>query len=317
MAEVSVNDEYITGRCALYHADTIEVARGIPSDSVGLSVYSPPFVSLYVFSDSERDLGNVTDPKDFWKGYRFLIAEAFRVMKPGGIIAVHCWDQPTSKEKDGVIGLYDFPGDIIREHIAAGFVFHSRHAIWKCPVQAVTRTKALGLLHKTIKTDSSRSRMGIMDYMVVFRKPGDRVPPLTNTAEAFPVEQWQHWASPVWVKSEETADEQGFARAFQDINPSDTLNYREARDERDERHVAPLQLEVIRRCVRLWSHPTDTVWSPFAGIGSEGYVALQEGRRFVGAELKDTYFAQAVKNLEAAVVPPKQTSIFDLAGVGT
>jgi DNA modification methylase len=194
---------------------------------------------------------------------------------------------PTSKQNDGFIGIRDFRGELIRKFNEAGFIFHSEVVIWKDPVTAMQRTKALGLLHKTIRKDSSMSRQGIPDYLVTMRKPGQNTEPIAHTPEEFPVSLWQRYASPVWM----------------DINPSDTLQYRSARDDKDEKHICPLQLEVIRRALKLWTNPGDTVLSPFAGIGSEGFVALQEGRKFIGAELKESYYRQACKNLEGIANP--------------
>lgn len=308
----SVLNQSIGPKHALYHADTIEVARGLPSDSIDFSVFSPPFASLYTYSASDRDMGNVRDHGEFWSHYRHLVSESMRVMKPGRLIAAHCMDLPTSKVRDGRIGLRDFPGDLIREYERAGFIYHSRITIWKDPVTAMQRTKALGLLHKQIRKDSSMSRQGIPDVVIVMRKPGPNPDPVAHTAEEFPVEQWQRWASPVWVTTGVT-DGDGFAICLADINPSDTLQYRSAREEEDEKHICPLQLEVIRRCVRLWTNPGDVVWSPFAGIGSEGVVAIEEGRRFVGAELKCSYYQQAARNL-AAVDVERNRSLFGAEG---
>ena len=279
-----VIDQTITPDFAAYHADTVEVARGLPSESVDFSVFSPPFASLYTYSASERDMGNCRDTADFFEHYSYLIKEQRRVMRPGRLISIHCMLMPTSKERHGYIGLQDFRGDIIRAYQKEGFIFHSEVTIWKDPVTAMQRTKALGLLWKTIKKDSSMSRQGIPDYVVTMRAPGENISPIAHTAEEFPVDQWQKWASPVWM----------------DIDPSDTLQYQSAREHDDERHICPLQLGVIRRCLGLWSNPGDLVWSPFMGIGSEGVVSLQMGRRFVGAELKASYFQQAVKNLTSA-----------------
>lgn len=267
-----------------YHADTIDVARQMPDESVDYSVFSPPFASLYVYSNSPRDLGNVHDDAEFFAHYAYLVREQFRVMAPGRLVSVHCMLMPTSKERDGVIGLRDFRGDLIRAYQSAGFIFHSEVVIWKDPVTAMQRTKALGLLHKQIKKDSCMSRQGIPDYVITLRKPGANAKPVSHTDETFPVSRWQRYASPVWM----------------DIDPSDTLQYRSAREHDDERHVCPLQLGVIRRCVELWSRPDDVVWSPFMGIGSEGVVSLEMGRRFIGAELKESYFKQAVANLRHA-----------------
>ena len=278
---------------ALYNADVMDVARGLDDNSIHYSVFSPPFASLYTYSASDRDMGNCRDSDEFAEHFSFLVPELFRITKPGRLLSFHCMLMPTSKTRDGVIGLYDFRGDLIRMFQSAGWIFHSEVVIWKDPVTAMQRTKALGLLHKTIRKDSSMSRQGIPDYVVTMRKPGTNAEPIAHTHEEFPVKMWQRYASPVWM----------------DINPSDTLQYRSAREHDDERHICPLQLEVIRRCVDLWTNPGDRVFSPFAGIGSEGFVALQKGRRFVGAELKKSYFDQACKNL-AAVESESQGGLF-------
>jgi len=275
-------------------ADTVDVAREMPEHSVDYSVFSPPFASLYTYSNSPRDMGNVRDSKEFFEHYRFLIKETSRVMRPGRNVSIHCMLLPTSKERHGVIGLYDFRGDIIRAYEAEGFKFHSEVVIWKDPVTAMQRTKALGLLWKQVKKDSAMSRQGIPDYVVTMRAPGVNTKPISHTADEYPVSLWQKIASPVWT----------------DINPSDTLQYQSAREQDDERHICPLQLEVIRRCVRLWSSPGDLVWSPFMGIGSEGFVALHEKRRFVGAELKRGYFEQAIKNLARVEAGLGQAGLF-------
>ncbi len=317
---MNVLHETVTDRFAIYHADTVDVARGLPDRSVDFSVFSPPFSSLYVYSASPRDFGNVKDDEEFFAHYSFLVKEQARVMKPGRLIAVHCMDMPTSKVRDGVIGLRDFPGALIKAYEREGFIYHSRVCIWKDPVTAMQRTKALGLLHKTIRKDSAMSRQGIADYLVVMRTPGDNVEPIAHTHETFPVMMWQRYASPVWVTTG-SADDDGFLMCSAEeigsddssgINPSNTLQYRSAREHDDERHICPLQLGVIRRAVRLWSGPNEVVWSPFAGIGSEGYVALQEGRRFVGAELKKSYYEQAARNLKEAQVH-KQGGLFDVS----
>ena len=266
-----------------YNADCAEVLKEIPTDSVHYQVFSPPFASLYVYSSSDRDLGNVADHEEFAKHFAFLVPELFRVAMPHRLCSVHVMNLPTSKARDGVIGLTDFRGDIIRAFQAAGWVYHSEVVIWKDPVTAMQRTKAIGLLHKQLKKDSCLSRQGIPDYLVTFRKPGVNPEPVTHTNESFPVRIWQQYASPVWM----------------DINPSDTLQHRSAREEKDERHICPLQLEVIRRGIRLWTNPGDVVLSPFAGIGSEGFVALSEGRKFVGVELKRSYWKQMVANLKS------------------
>lgn len=289
-----VLDQAIGSNFALYHGDCIEVVKGLPNDSIDFSVYSPPFSSLYTYSNSDRDMGNARDDGEFFAHFAFLVADLYRVLRPGRLMAVHCMNLPTSLTRDGVIGLKDFRGDLIRGFQAAGFVYHSEVTIWKDPVTAMQRTKALGLLYKQLKKDSAMSRQGLPDYLVVLRKPGENPAPVTKTPEDFPVELWQQYASPVWM----------------DINPSNTLQYRSAREHADERHIAPLQLEVIERAVRLWTNPGDVVLSPFAGIGSEGYVSLKLGRKFVGAELKASYYRQAAANLRG-VEADLQGSLFD------
>jgi len=268
--------------------------RGIPADSVDYSIFSPPFSSLYTYSNSPRDIGNVRDDGEFFGHFGYVIRELRRVMKPGRNVSFHCMLLPTSKERDGYIGLRDFRGDLIRAFQAEGFIFHSEVVIWKDPVTAMQRTKALGLLHKTVRGNASMSRQGIPDYLITMRDPRDVQDRVTHDGE-YPVSLWQQVASPVWM----------------DINPSETLQYRSAREHDDERHIAPLQLEVIRRGIRLWTNPDDIVLSPFAGIGSEGYVALQEGRRFIGAELKESYYRQAERNLERAANEGQQRMSFE------
>jgi hypothetical protein len=313
-----MSDSTVTDRFAIYNADTVEVARQLPASSVGFSVFSPPFSSLFTYSNSPRDFGNSRDDAEFWAHYEYLIIEQLRVMKPGRLVAIHCMQLPLLKERDHVIGVRDFRGDVIRAYQRAGFIYHSEVTIFKCPVVAMQRTKALGLLHKQIKKDSAMSRQGFADYLVVMRKDGANDEPITHTNETFPVALWQRYASPVWAHAD-GEDPEGFVRFdarqvpgddSSGIDPSDTLQYRSAREHDDERHIAPLQLEVIRRAIRLWSNPGDIVWSPFAGIGSEGFIALEEGRRFVGAELKASYYRQAVANLHAAS-RPRPRELFD------
>jgi hypothetical protein len=280
----------------LYMGDCVESIRQLDSDSIHYSIFSPPFASLYTYSNSDRDMGNSRTEQEFFDHFGFLATELHRVMMPGRLISFHCMNLPSSKERDGFIGVKDFRGDMLRIFQAAGFVFHSEVCIWKDPVTAMQRTKAIGLLHKQIRKDSALSRQGIPDYLVTVRKLGDNTEPVAGPFTEFAGENppaktgdqikdsiniWQRYASPVWM----------------DINPSDTLQYRSARANDDERHICPLQLEVIRRGLQLWSNPGDLVLSPFAGIGSEGHVSLEMGRRFVGFELKPSYFNCAVKNL--------------------
>lgn len=286
-------DQVITDRYTAINGDCVEALKGLPDHCIGYSIFSPPFASLYTYSNSPRDMGNVRSDAEFFEHFDFLIAELKRVMQPGRNVSFHCMDLPSSKERDGVIGLKDFPGDLIRAFQKHGFVFHSKVTIWKDPVTAMTRTKALGLLHKSIRERSEMCRQGIPDYLITMRAPGEVAEHVTHTTEEFPVHLWQQIASPVWM----------------DINPSDTLQYQSAREHDDEKHICPLQLGVIRRGVLLWSNPSDIVLSPFMGIGSEGFVALEMGRRFVGVELKRSYFEQACRNL-AGVLTNRAQDLF-------
>ena len=294
---------YITERQSgqnwdLYMGDCVESIKQLDSDSIHYSIFSPPFASLYTYSNSDRDMGNSRNDQEFFDHFVYLAKELHRVMMPGRLISFHCMNMPSIKERDGFIGVKDFRGDMLRIFQSAGFVFHSEVCIWKDPVTQMQRTKAIGLLHKQVSKDSALSRQGIPDYLVTVRKLGDNPEPCAGSFTEFVGENppaktgdaikdsiniWQRYASPVWM----------------DINPSDTLQYRSARTNEDERHICPLQLEVIRRGLQLWSNPGDVVLSPFAGIGSEGYVSLQMGRRFVGFELKPSYFNCAVKNLQS------------------
>lgn len=280
----------------MHLGDCIETIKNIDDGTVDYTIFSPPFSSLYTYSDLPQDMGNSKNDAEFWAHFKYLIPELFRVTKEGRNLSFHCMNLPLSKERDGVVGLKDFRGDLIRAFQAEGWIYHSEVCIWKDPVTAVTRTKALGLLHKQLKKDSCRSRMGIPDYVVTMRKPGVNPDPVTHTNETFPVPMWQQWASPIWM----------------DINPSNTLQRTSAREERDERHICPLQLDVIERCLILWSNPGNLVLSPFAGIGSEGYQAVLQGRRFVGCELKESYYEQACKNLEAATAKVGESMLFDM-----
>ena len=292
---MNVLDQVCTEDYCLYHGDATEVLRGLPDNAVHYSIYSPPFAGLYVYSDSERDLGNSSTYDEFFTHYGYLVAQVYRVLRPGRLVSVHCMLLPTSKAHHGYIGLQDFRGDLIRAHQQAGFIYHSEVCIWKDPVTAMQRTKALGLLHKQLKKDSAMSRQGVPDYLCTFRKPGENDEPVAHTDESFPVALWQRHASPVWM----------------DITPSDTLQRESAREEADEKHIAPLQLEVIRRAVRLWSNPGDVVLSPFCGIGSEAFVALAERRRAIGIELKVSYYRQAVHNCARAIEARAQGVLFD------
>lgn len=274
-----------------YHGDCVDVVRQLPDNSIGFSVYSPPFASLFVYSESECDMGNSADDEEFADHYAFLIAEKFRVTKPGRLTAVHCTDLPLTKWRNGAVGIRDFSGLIIRLHEEAGWIMHSRRTIWKCPVVEMTRTKHVGLLYKQLQSDSAKSRGGMPDYLMTFVKPGENAEPIRHTPDDFPLDQWQEWASPVWMS----------------VRQTNVLNVKSARGEHDEKHLCPLQLDVIERAIVMWSNPGDVVLSPFMGIGSEGWQAMKLGRRFVGIELKEAYWRQSCDNLRGATA---QHSLF-------
>lgn len=294
-----VEDTVRTGEYELMLGDCVERIAEIPDGSVGFSVFSPPFASLYTYSNSDRDMGNCKDDVEFMEHFKYLVDELYRVLMPGRLVSFHCMNLPTSKERDGFIGIRDFRGDLIRTFQESGFIYHSEVTIWKDPVTAMQRTKALGLLNKQKNKDSSMSRQGIPDYLVTMRKPGDNPEPIEHTNEDFPISVWQKYASPVWM----------------DINPSNTLQRESARENQDERHICPLQLDVIERAIDLWSKPGDTVLSPFMGIGSEGYCAVLKGRKFVGIELKASYFECAKRNIEQASMKASELTLFDFLQV--
>lgn len=291
MEKVVLKDQVVTEDYALYCGDCVEVSKGLPDNCADITVYSPPFFELYVYSDDPKDMNNSANYGQFKMHYEFLLQEIKRITKPGRIIAVHCMDLPVQKGKDGYIGLRDFSGDIIKMHQDAGMIYHSRVTIWKNPVTEMQRTKALGLLHKTIKKDSSMSRVGIPDYVLFFRNEGENETPITHQdkdstkRDYLPVDLWQKYASPVWY----------------DIDYSRTLQYRSARDKNDEKHITPLQLDTIERTLHLYSNEGEVVFSPFGGIGSEGYQALKMGRKSISIELKDSYFDVNVKNHKSIV----------------
>lgn len=279
----------------MHLGDCVEVTQEMDDESIDYTVFSPPFASLYTYSNSDRDMGNSRNHSEFYAHFEYLIGELFRVTRSGRLLSFHCMNLPATIQNDGFIGIKDFRGELIRLFVDAGWIFHSEVVIWKDPVTAMQRTKAIGLLYKQLKKDSCISRQGIPDYLVTMRKPGDNLAPVTKHPDEFPVGLWQRYASPVWM----------------DINPSNTLQFRSARESDDERHICPLQLEVIERAIDLWTNPGDLVYSPFAGIGSEGYVAIQKGRRFVGAELKRSYWDLACRNLASA--KSSQGNLLDLA----
>ena len=282
------------------HGDCVEEVAKLPDNSIDFSIFSPPFAEIYVYSDDIRDMGNCKNYEEFFVHFQFLVKELARVIKSGRLVAVHCMDLPAMKGKDGYIGLKDFSGMLIQAFEKEGFIYHDRITIWKSPVVEMTRTKSIGLLHKTIKKDSSMSRTGIPDYILVFRNAGDNLVPITHqeTNEKkenyLPVNLWQKYAEPVWY----------------DINYSDTLQYASARDEKDEKHICPLQLETIRRCLHLWSNEGETVLSPFGGIGSEGYESLRLNRNYIGIELKESYYNQMQRNLKRMIADKMQPKLF-------
>lgn len=302
---MKVLDQVTENKYALYNGDSCEVVKEIPDNSIHYTIFSPPFASLYTYSNSDRDMGNSKGDDEFYNHFIYLAKELYRITMPGRLLSFHCMDLPLMKERDGVIGLKDFPSIIRQIFEDCGFIYHSKVTIWKNPVTEMQRTKALGLLHKQIRKDSAMNRQGIPDYIVTMRKPGDNPERISHTHETFPVDVWQNYASPVWM----------------DIRQSDTLQKKSAREDKDERHICPLQLEVIQRCIELWTNPGDIVLDPFAGIGSVPYVAVTMGRRGIGIELKDSYYKQAKNNIEIAVrgnsmdCPVGQMSIEDFLSV--
>lgn len=302
---MNVLNQVVENEYAAYHGDSAEVLKGLPDESIHYSIFSPPFASLYTYSNSTRDMGNSRTKSEFYDHFEFLVKEIHRVLKSGRLVSFHCMNLPTSKQNDGFIGIHDFRGELIRVFEKAGFIFHSEVCIWKDPVVAQQRTKALGLLHKQIVKDSAMSRQGIPDYLVTMRKKGDNPEPIEGGFEYYngtdtfkekfdksegrlnrgSIMTWQRYASPVWM----------------DINPSNTLQHKSCRSEKDERHICPLQLEVIERALQLWSNEGDIVMTPFGGIGSEGYQSLKMNRKAILCELKKEYFEQIPKNMEMAI----------------
>ncbi len=313
---MAVKNQKITDEYALYNGDCCEVMPKLKKNSVGFSIFSPPFCNLYSYSDHHADMGNCKNYKEFFEHFKYLIKELHRVTMPGRIVAVHCMDLPILKSLDGFIGFRDFSGDIIKSFQKEDFIFHSRHCIWKDPLLAAVRTKAIGLAHKQIVKDSSGCRMGAPDYIVAFRKKGDNPKPIVHEKGLIkhygsrevpkylkthkdPGKNkrahwiWQQLASPVWF----------------DIRQTNVLKYREGRQHDDEKHICPLQLDVIERCMQLWSMKGDTVLTPFMGVGSEVYVAVKNGRKGIGIELKESYYKQAIKNIRLAKVKKSRKSL--------
>lgn len=297
--------QVVTDRYAIYHGDACELIRAVPGDSIDYGIHSPPFEGLYKFSNSDRDISN-NDTGGFWQHYAFLIQELLRVTRPGRLHSVHVMQLPTSKIRNGYIGMRDFRGEVIRAYEDAGWIFASEVCIWKDPVVAQQRTKSIRLLHNQMVKDSSMSGQGLADYVVTFRKPGENQKPIREGFDQYigdpkdepdrskytmpmdarnwySIEVWQRYASPVWM----------------DIRQTRTLQYRGGREDADEQHISPLQLDVIERCIDLWSNPGDSLLTPFMGIGSEVYSAVEMHRMGIGFELKGTYFDQAVRNIAA------------------
>lgn len=298
---MKILNQKITDEYSIYNGDCVEILNNLPDNSIGYTISSPPFADLYVYSNSERDMGNCKNYDSFWDQFDYLFKELYRVTKPGRSVSFHCMDIPAMKEKDGYIGIKDFTGDLIRKFIQHGFIYHSRVVIWKDPLIEATRTKALGLMYKQLCKDSSRCRQGMPDYLITFRKPGENTEFIKhetdkglgqyagkteNNPKMSGVEYnhnvWRAYASPVWM----------------DIRQTNVLNYRSARDEKDEKHICPLQLDVIDRGIILWSNENDIVLDPFGGIGSVGYESNKLNRKSVMSELKESYFLQMEKNME-------------------
>lgn len=282
---------------SLFNGDCVDIINGLPENSLHLTITSPPYLSLYTYSNSDRDFGNCSSDEQFYEHFDFLVQGLHRATKPGRIVVVDCMNVPAMKERDGYIGLKDFRGDLIRAFQKHGFIYHSEHCIFKDPLIEATRTKALGLMHKQLCKDSTKSRSGLPQYLVAFRKDGENTEPVAhiNGLEYFvgenePAhgnlshERWRRYASPIWS----------------DINFSNTLNAKAAREAEDERHVCPMALDLIERAIHLWSNPGDVIFDPYSGIGSTGYMAIKTGRKFIGSELKTAYFKQACKNIGQA-----------------
>lgn len=288
---MKVKDQFIHEKFSLYNGDCVSVTKTMPDESIDYTLFSPPFATLYTYSDSINDMGNCRGDEEFYRHFSFLVSELFRITKAGRLVSFHCMNIPAMKERDGYIGIKDFRGDLIRLFQKYGFIYHAEVCIWKDPLVEATRTKALGLMHKQLCKDSSMCRQGLPDYIITMRKPGENKNLITHEngltvyagggelPEGNPSHNtWRKYASPVWM----------------DIRQTYTLNYRMARHENDERHICPLQLDTIERCLTLWSNPGDVVLSPFAGIGSEIYMAVKMDRYGIGVELKESYFNSAL-----------------------
>lgn len=311
---MDVINQEITDTYSIYNGDSVELIQELPDDSVHYSIFSPPFVSLYTYSNSDRDMSNCTSKSQFFEHFKFLIKELYRVLKPGRLVSIHCCDLPCTKNTDGFIGQRDLPGDLIRAFEEVGFYYHSRVTIWKNPFVQATRSHTFGLLHKNVCKDSCLCRQGDCDYIITMRKPGDNPEPVSRpdgftqyigTDEIDPTgifshQVWRKYASPVWM----------------DINQTQTLSVTGSNDPEDEKHISPLQLDVVDRCIELWSNPGDIVLDPFMGIGTVPYCAVKMGRKGLGIELKESYFKVAVRNMKKAEFESQnksdQLNMFDL-----
>lgn len=291
---MAVIDQHVVTNCAIYNADCIEIMNTLPEKSIGYSIFSPPYSNLYAYSNSDRDIGNCKSDDEFFEHFNYVIDGLLRITMPGRNVSVDCMNLPAMKSRDGYIGLKDFRGSLISAFIKRGFIYHSEHVIWKDPLIEATRTKAIGLMHKQLCKDSALVRAGLPQYLLTFRAPGENKFPiaheqgLTEFIGEDPPEEgnlshsrWRRLASPVWM----------------DIRSTRTLNYRGGRDDEDERHICPMALDIIERGLQLWSNPGDVVFDPFTGIGSTAHCALIAGRKFVGSELKPSYFKMAINNL--------------------
>lgn len=287
---------------SIYNGDCVRIIKEIPDNSIHFNIFSPPFANLYIYSDDLADMGNCKDMDEFFEQFDYLIPELYRVTKPGRLCAVHCKQLVKYKGRDGRAGLTDFRGEIIRHFEKFNWQYHSEVTIWTDPVLEMQKTKAHGLLYKQVRKDASFSRQGLPDYLVVFRKWAENeedeklIEPVKHTKEDFPLPIWQNYASPVWM----------------DIQRTNVLNVYQAREDKDEKHICPLQLDVIERAIDLWTNPGDIVFSPFMGIGSEIYTAVKMGRKGIGIELKESYFEWSYKNIMIAVQESNQVSIFDV-----
>jgi DNA modification methylase len=308
-----ISNQKTTERYSMFHGDCVDVAKTLPDNTIDLSIHSPPFSNLYIYSADPRDMGNTKDDEEFFEHYRYLIPEMLRITKPGRIAVVHCKDLPLYAGRDGAAGLKDFPGRIIREFESCGWTYHSRVTIWKDPVIEMQRTKAHGLLHRNFAERGEVVRQGCPDYLLMFRKwvdempdkqvkhslvpgeyVGENMPTTYRDDRDYSIQVWQRYASPVWY----------------DIKQTNVLNIKQARDSEDEKHICPLQLDVIGRCIHLWSNPDDVVYDPFSGLGSTGFEAIKMQRRYIGSELKDSYYQASLDNLDEAEAISKQVGLF-------